>query len=71
MDREAWRADHGVAKSWTGLIEQQQACERVQLSCEPTRCSNSGSHSKKLYSPFLLPHVWKFFSKPPTDHGST
>ena len=27
------------------------------------------SHSNKFYSPLILPHVWKFFSKPLTDHN--
>ena len=34
------------------------------------RCSNSISHSNKLYSPLLLPHIWKFFSNPCPDHDS-
>ena len=36
----------------------------LELAC----CSNSVSHSNKLYFPFILSHVWKFFSNPHTDH---
>ena len=37
---------------------------QCQFSLELARCSNSISHSNKLYSPLILPHFWKFFSKP-------
>ena len=39
-----------------------------QSSLELARCSNSFSHSHKLYFPFILSHVWKFFSNLPLDH---
>ena len=39
-----------------------------RLSLELARCSNSVSHSNKLYFPFILSHVWKFLSNPHTDH---
>ena len=39
----------------------------VWLSLEPVHCSNRVSHSTKLYSPLILPHVWKFFSNLHTD----
>ena len=35
-----------------------------------TCCSNNVSHSNKLYPPLILPHVWKFFSNPHTDHDN-
>ena len=38
------------------------------FSLELARCSNSISHSNKLYFPLILPHVWKFFSNPHMDH---
>ena len=38
----------------------------LELAC----CSNSVSHSSKLYSLLILPHVWKFFCKPHTDYDS-
>ena len=72
-DREAWRVTvHGVSKSQTWLSEwATTAHKRCQLSLEPARCSNSISHSNKLYSPLILPHVWKLFSSPCTDHDTT
>ena len=45
-----------------------QACKNTWLSCELARCSNSVSHSGKLYSPLILSHVWKFFSNLCMDH---
>ena len=42
-----------------------------QFSLELARCSNSISHSNKLYFPpfpLFLSHVWKFFSNPHPDH---
>ena len=39
------------------------------FSLEPACCSNSVSHSNKFYSPLILPHVWKFFSKPCMDNN--
>ena len=39
----------------------------------PAHCDGSDSplpHSNKLYSPFSLPCVWKFFSNPHSDHNS-
>ena len=39
-----------------------------RFSLELARCSNSVSHSHKLYFPFILSHVWKFFSNLPLDH---
>ena len=38
------------------------------FSLEGTRCSNSISHSNKLYLSFVLSHIWKFFSNPCADH---
>ena len=38
------------------------------FSLELARCSNSISHSNKLYSPLILPHFWKFFSNPHLVH---
>ena len=29
----------------------------------------SVSHSSKLYSLLIVPHIWKFFSNPHTDHN--
>ena len=46
------------------------ACKRSCLSLELACCSNSVSHSNKFYSPFILPHVWKFSSNTHTDHGN-
>ena len=45
----------------------QLACKRVPLSLELACCSNSISYSNKLYSPFILPQVWKFFSNLHSD----
>ena len=42
------------------------AWERSWLSLEQA-CN---SHSNKLYSPLLLPRVWKFFPNPRTDHNN-
>ena len=38
------------------------------FSLELARCSNSVSHSNKLYFPLILSYVWKFFSHPHIDH---
>ena len=38
------------------------------FSLELTCCSNSVSHSNKLYFPIILSHVWKFFSNSHPDH---
>ena len=35
MDREAWRADHGVAKSWTRLSDWTESSEKILDSQEP------------------------------------
>ena len=35
---------------------------QCQFSLEQACCSNSVSHSNKLYSSFILSHVWKLFS---------
>ena len=43
---------------------------RGQLSIGPAYCFISVSHSNKLYSPLLLPHIWKFFPNPCPDHDS-
>ena len=43
---------------------------RHRFSLWLAHCSNSISHSNKLYSPLILPHVWKFFSNPRTDHDN-
>ena len=40
------------------------------ISLELAHCSNSVSHSNKLYSPLILLPVWKFFSNPDMDHDS-
>ena len=39
-----------------------------QFSLELAHCSKSISHSNKIYSPLILPHVWKFFSNPHLVH---
>ena len=39
------------------------------FSLELAHCSNSISHSNKLYFPLILSHVWKFFSNPCPDHN--
>ena len=41
-----------------------------QFSLELARCSNSISHSNKLYFPLILSHVWKFFSNPHLYHDT-
>ena len=41
-----------------------------QFSLELARCSNSISHSNKLYFPLILSHVWKFFSNPHLDYDT-
>ena len=48
----------------------QLACSlwKGQLSLEMPHYSNNVSHSSKLYSPFILPHVCKFFSNPHIKH---
>ena len=43
---------------------------QCQFSLELACCSNSISHSDKLYFPLILSHVWKFFSNPYPDHNS-
>ena len=58
---------HRVRHDWSDLAAA-AACERDQLSLEPAHSPNSISHFKKLYSPLILPCVWKFFSNPHTDH---
>ena len=40
-----------------------------RFSLELAHCSNSVSHSNKLYFPLILSHVWKFFSNPHPDHN--
>ena len=42
-----------------------------QFSLEQARCSNSISHSNKLYFSLTRSHVWKFFSNPCPDHDTT
>ena len=39
------------------------------FSFELARCSNSVSHSNKLYFLLILSHVWKFFSNSRLDHN--
>ena len=34
-----------------------------RFSLELAHCSNSVSHSNKLYFPLIMSHVWKFFSR--------
>ena len=41
-----------------------------QLCLELAHCSNSVSHSNKLYFPLILSHVWKFFSNPHLDYDT-
>ena len=41
-----------------------------RFSLELARCSNSVSHSNKLYFPLILSHVWKFFSNLSPDHNT-
>ena len=41
------------------------------FSLELASCSNSVSHSNKLYFPLILSHVWKFFSNPHPDHNTS
>jgi len=43
---------------------------QCRFSLELAHCSNSVSHSNKLYFPLILSHVWKFFSNPHPDHDS-
>ena len=40
-----------------------------QFSLELACCSNSVSHSNKLYFPLILSQVWKLFSNPHMDHN--
>ena len=40
-----------------------------QFSLELAPCSNSVSHSNKLYFLLILSHVWKFFANPFTDYN--
>ena len=42
-----------------------------QFSLELARCSNSASHSYKLYFPPILSDVWKLFSNPRLYHDSS
>ena len=42
-----------------------------RFSLQLAHCSNSVSHSNKLYFPLILFHVWKFFSNPRLDHNRT
>ena len=51
-------------------ITKHRASKRVWFSPELAHCSNSVSCSNKLCCLFILPHVWKFFSNPHTDHDS-
>ena len=44
---------------------------QCQFSLERAHCSNSISHSNKLYFPLILSHAWKFFSNPHLDHDTT
>ena len=41
---------------------------QYQFSLELVHCSNSVSHSNKLYFPLILSYVWKFFSNSHLDH---
>ena len=41
---------------------------QCQFSLELACCSNSISHSDKLYFPLILSHVWKFFSNLCSHH---
>ena len=38
------------------------------FSLELAHCSNSVFHSNKLYFPFIVSHVWRFFSNLCLDH---
>ena len=51
-----------------GYKNRLRTCVQCRLCLELARCSNSVSHSKTLYFPLILSHVWKFFSNPRTDH---
>ena len=42
-----------------------------RFSLELAHCSNSISHSNKLYFPLILSNVWKFFSNPLMDHDNS
>jgi len=42
--------------------------EQIKILLELAHCSNSVSHSNKLYFPLILSHVWKFFSNLCMDH---
>ena len=42
-----------------------------RFSLQLAHCSNSVSHSNKLYFPLILFQVWKFSSKPRPDHDRT
>ena len=46
------------------------AHERHRLFLEPAGCSNSVSSSNKLYSPLILPHIWKLFSNLHIHHNT-
>jgi len=60
-----------LSHSWypgykSGLRTPVQCRFSPELAC----CSNSISHSNKLYFPLILSHVWKFFSNPCMDHNT-
>ena len=44
--------------------------EQIKILLELAHCSNSISHSNKLYFPLILSHVWKFFSNLCLDHDN-
>ena len=56
---------HSLYPGYNSGLEYSVQC---QFSLELARCSNSISHSNKLYFPLILSHVWKFFSNPHPDH---
>ena len=58
---------HSLYPGYNSGLEYSVQC---QFSLELARCSNSISHSNKLYFPLILSHVWKFFSNLCPDHDN-
>ena len=68
---------HGIFKArvleWGAIAFSKSGLKtpiQCQFSLELARCSNSISHSNKLYFPLILSPVWKFFPNPGTEPRS-
>ena len=61
---------HRVGHDWIDLAAAARIPVQRWFSLELAHCSNSVSHSNKLYFSLILSHVWKSFSNPCPDHDT-